>query len=781
MSSNHPQTPIQKSYQIDSFDEDPILPLQVDSYLNTLGDWRNIQEIVRLSIKSLTDTVRSQGLLIRELEKNVQSKSSKSEISTALNMKANSSDVTRSVSEMNTLINQRVTIDEMRSMLNEKVSKSELIYLLNSKASNDDVHGLIDDKVDRNEYQNELTEIKQKIDFIEKEFNKKSLNFVEHTEINNIKTILEQKANFSDMNEALNSKANKENILTLLKSKANKTDIDLLLSNKAEKSELLSLSNTLNMKTDISELDEIKQKVDNCVQQKHFDSIADKLNSKAEANDFKLISDAFMEMKNSMTKRIDDIDQDLDRLIENIKTQFQNLNLVINNIENNKIDYSQFDKLNFAINKKIDSDKIDLLINKTKNEMFETVSNFKNEINTNRKKIEEKNNEKIVALSNDIKNLINEVNKDKDNLNKFYIERNLEKENFQIQTKNLVASSLTKVHDDIFSLKEAVNNFSISFSNDLKTKVDLQNLNDVLMKLNEEISSKAPLSLMEQISQNITKDVSEKMFEAINENKIEISKKISSNELSVLLADKAEKKMLESKVSFSEFEKLKSQFDIITHQINNKISNERFEQSTKALSSSIDEINTTLSLKANIREILSLLKNKAEVDDVNKALTEIHNELDTKNSIDSFSAAMDNQSIINDALCAENCIARWLWKSGKVKNGYAIPWETQNVNTAPDNFIWDKDKTYIICMSPGLYKLDVGFFCDKKPGVQVMVNGEVAISNLSNTTGSVRGKKIGNITGITISEFLLLSEKSKISVSYSGEEGALGFMGIKKF
>ena len=67
----------------------------------------------------------------------------------------------------------------------------------------------------------------------------------------------------------------------------------------------------------------------------NFDSIIESINNKAEANDFKLISDAFQEMKTSMTKRIDDIEQDLNQLIENIKTQFQNLKEVNNNIENN--------------------------------------------------------------------------------------------------------------------------------------------------------------------------------------------------------------------------------------------------------------------------------------------------------------------------------------------------------------------------------------------------------------------------------------------------------------
>ena len=44
---------------------------------------------------------------------------------------------------------------------------------------------------------------------------------------------------------------------------------------------------------------------------------------------------------------------------------------------------------------------------------------------------------------------------------------------------------------------------------------------------------------------------------------------------------------------------------------------------------------------------------------------------------------MNNQAIINDTLCNENNIGRWLLKSGKVKNNLRI-------NNSPDNFIWEK-------------------------------------------------------------------------------------------
>ena len=65
-----------------------------------------------------------------------------------------------------------------------------------------------------------------------------------------------------------------------------------------------------------------------------------------------------------------------------------------------------------------------------------------------------------------------------------------------------------------------------------------------------------------------------------------------------------------------------------------------------------------------------------DTEEVNKALDEIHHEMDkvlvTKNELGN---ALNEQAAINENLCAENCSARWLWKSGDLMNGFAVPWE----------------------------------------------------------------------------------------------------------
>ena len=62
-------------------------------------------------------------------------------------------------------------------------------------------------------------------------------------------------------------------------------------------------------------------------------------------------------------------------------------------------------------------------------------------------------------------------------------------------------------------------------------------------------------------------------------------------------------------------------------------------------------------------------------------------------------------------------VGRWIWKSGEVKNGYAVPWDVQSVNTCPENFVWEAESTSILVVVPGLYEVTFGFYSKKKPSV----------------------------------------------------------------
>lgn len=53
---------------------DPYYPSIVDDLMGGTTEWRNVQDIVRLTFKALTDVVKAQGESIRELERQLPSR-----------------------------------------------------------------------------------------------------------------------------------------------------------------------------------------------------------------------------------------------------------------------------------------------------------------------------------------------------------------------------------------------------------------------------------------------------------------------------------------------------------------------------------------------------------------------------------------------------------------------------------------------------------------------------------------------------------------------------------
>ena len=152
---------------------------------------------------------------------------------------------------------------------------------------------------------------------------------------------------------------------------------------------------------------------------------------------------------------------------------------------------------------------------------------------------------------------------------------------------------------------------------------------------------------------------------------------------------------------------------------------------------------------------------------------------------------MGEQSLIMESLCSEHLLGRWIWKSGRTRGErHAVPWNVQNINTNPENFVWAQDATSITTTAPGLYEVTFGFFTRKKPAVQLLVNGEPVVSAVNSASYAVHHSSgrlsavgphpAGNITGLTLIDFLALPPKARVSVTYQGEEGGEGFIGLRK-
>ncbi|CAG9464890.1 unnamed protein product [Pedinophyceae sp. YPF-701] len=204
----------------------------------------------------------------------------------------------------------------------------------------------------------------------------------------------------------------------------------------------------------------------------------------------------------------------------------------------------------------------------------------------------------------------------------------------------------------------------------------------------------------------------------------------------------------------------------------------------------VEEIRVQLGERPTSREMCTLLDAKSDAEDVNRLAVEIARELDQKASARLFEEARREQQVVNASVVGEMTVARWLWKSGRLAKGGAVPWNAQAVNTDPDNFVWERDGACIVAVVPGLYEVSFGFYAPRKPRVQLLVNGAPVLAAVNSSSyvvhhSSGRLSSIGKhpdgcVTGLTMVDFLALPAKARLTIMYKGDEQAEGFFALRK-
>ena len=305
---------------------------------------------------------------------------------------------------------------------------------------------------------------------------------------------------------------------------------------------------------------------------------------------------------------------------------------------------------------------------------------------------------------------------------------------------------------------------------------------ELTSKILELARNKADVDSLEQVDCSPAICLLEKSIHELRESKVD------RDEMQLALQD------IPSAESFRRIINRKADIDFVQEQIatvqRRRKESSAVEQSLSSLTANmqIEDFRQELQKKANLEDMLKLLDVKADVELVDTVLTEM--EAKSRGMPGNIQNFFDEQTVINDALCSQNLVARWIWKSGKLKNQHGVPWNVQIVNTNPENFLWQKGRVNIQVVNGGLYEVSFGFYSRKKPTVQLHVNGEAVLSALNTSSyalhhSSGRMTNVGRhpsgcVTGLTMIDFLALPNNAKLAISYSGEELGEGFLGIKK-
>ena len=710
-----------------------------------MNECNNVNEIIRVSLKSLTDTVKNQGLAIRDLSKKLSNKPSREEIDNYLKFKPNNEDVFQA-------------INDLGNSLEQKMDKNEFMNYLNQK-----------NNIGENNCGNQYNELMDKFEKFKNDIfskiNKLENEVVKKDDFAILKNELDNKANIIDMESALEAKEDKEKINFITKNIVDKTEINNMINNAINKNKKIGnndFEQFLNgYQNDLKNLDE-------------------KLNNKLDINDFQNVFE-------NMKQRVDNIDNDLDRLIQSVKDQFQAVNFALNNLEDNCANKNDIIiNMENILGNKIEKEQVDLLITRAKNNLLDVINQFKSGENSNMKIFEENIQAKMDKMLLDNQSLLNEITNTNQNINNYFTQK-------QAEMDSLMDRMRTALNNNEFqNKKEFSNTFENKLLQRINEKLDISKFEEFLNGLKEDLDNKLDIITMKKTNEEIIKEINDKIRQLYTDINKDLAQKINKNDLDIILSENNLKinnnnETITEKLSLTDFEDFVNN---ITLQLKQKLDINKFNNIISTFNTNFENIHKDMNSKADIKNILDILKNKLDTDKFNDILNNIKKELGSKTPLADFSSAMDNQAIINDTLCNENNIGRWLWKSGKVKNNLSIPWEVQIINTSNDNFLWEKDKSVIGIKEGGLYEVKMGFYADKKPMIQILINGEVIISAINSNSyvihqspgGRMKGTgkaSFGNVTGLTLVDFILLPDNAKLSISYTGETG-IGFLGLKK-
>ena len=278
-----------------------------------MNECSNINEIIRISLKSLTDTVKSQGIAIRDLSKKLGNKPSREELDNYL--KFNSNDNENILQAINNCIN----INQYNDLINQFENLKNDIFLKMNKFEN---------------------------------------NLVTKDDFTIIKNELDNKANILDIENALETKEDKEKIKFLNKNIVDKNEINNMINK--------SLNNIMNKNIERNDFEQFLDEYQN-----DYKSIEERLMNKLDINNYQ---NSFEKLQ----QKVDNIDNDLDRLIQSVKDQFQAVNFAINNLEQNFEDKNEINlNMEKIMRNKIDKDQVEMLINKSKNNLLDIINQFK--------------------------------------------------------------------------------------------------------------------------------------------------------------------------------------------------------------------------------------------------------------------------------------------------------------------------------------------------------------------------------------------------------------------
>lgn len=742
--------------------------LVLDGVLADPTEWRNIQEIVRFTFRTMLETVKSQATAIREIERQVNSKANRSELHSSLSEKADKTEVSQHFAELHAQGERGGKFEDLQFILDEKVSIAE--FQRYTRASGDELL----QKLDKKEWTEESHALDAKLQAIQNEINRKFSGLPTDSEFQSLKSWVFSKADKEDVEAALEDKASKQALAASLQRKANKTDLDRLNDSKLSASEVKGLLGQLEKTLELAFMRDLGTQIERKVELAEFREFIEEVNKKASLAHLDLLKRQLEVLEDKVNESCSASEANL--LVCN--SEIGHIRKSLSSAVAQKADYSDFEKISSVLSTKIDKSAVLQLAEGLKTDQSTWFSSISEGLQKERQKSSQ-NLELSLKLERELSEILSQLgtlqttkgpSQSQDALNslKTDLSRELRKlrertEKLEIQLEELDPPALLKTQ--LLSL--------CSQLNDIKTtKLDISDLDKSLSSSHSDTS---------KLIQFHREQLQEELHNNYSLLKQEINAKVSLSELYKALQTKPERTELEHLSSNTPSLR---DLTLLRTELKDKPNASALETHIAATRDSLESLSKDLKSKADLKDICALLDLKASTEDTNSALTGIHKELDSKANSSELTTAFLQQQARIEVLSSEAAIGRWLWKSRELKSSL-VPWEIQVTNTLPENFIWEPARTQILVVAPGIYEVKLGVYSRKKPTIHLLVNGETALTAVSSPSQVIYSSKTRphnqlNSTGVTLIDFIVLPSRANISVSCVGDYQAEAFFSLKK-
>lgn len=744
----------------------------LEGLLANTSDWRNIQDIIRVTFRALADTSRRHDALIQELQS--KQEDVYTAVTATLQHKVSEPEMLSALTDLERRLGGKA--DKLETALTEKPNLEEVRILLRPKVNLDELNRMLDLRAtETQELANQLSSLDEAAQAL-----------TQHTQ--------DLSARLTQAEEGLSRKANSDTVAGFLRKKVNREDFDTALARKADLTLLQDLVSALEAKADHRWVEQLSEtltvQMDRLAPKTDLDELAARLKETKVHSDKKQA-----DLTRTLEVKTGGLAKDLEATkmqVERVGALAEQTKVASDRLSSRKADLRDLDDLAGLLGKKADLDYMSQVVAASRDEVLEHLEAHVTTLKTQRNDQLQEDFADSVLFRDSLRNCQSELQRlaiaqqlsEEQSLRFASANSDLQAELHLLRKDVEAALRETEIqarsHSEIAGLVKA----GLEMKSDLPyVDQELERCQKTLLgslqALKEDLRRK-----LNSIEGGLRKQLDERpspgemQASILTELRIQLQSELRTELQTELMQRSTEQghlgRALASKAEQSDFDALSRSLAALREDLSKKASQADLSLQVAVLKAALDEAAHDIAAKANTQDFCTLLDSKANVDDVNTALQEVHSATAEKVSAQEFRECMQAESQVLAGLVGRCLEGRWSWTGTELKAGSQVPWDQQALNTAPDLYIWERAKPTILVAAAGLYELTCAFFSRKRPSIQVQVNSETALSSAPGSAPARKG------TGLTLREFLLLPARARLTLLYAGESLGEGFLALRK-